>query len=161
MPKNILFSFFMLVLVLTLHINVYSQQCELTASNINFESANSLTFDVFIKNTGTSSLVYSHGSLAWTFDTAILNGGTPTFSLVPGFSDFAASAYPPSALITSPNILRTSSNLPGSNGVIQAGENLRLYRFRLQTSAYFISITKLLYNMEKFGYTLYKNIYLG
>ncbi|MDZ7624262.1 MAG: hypothetical protein U5J96_07450 [Ignavibacteriaceae bacterium] len=52
----------------------------------------------------------------WTYDTAILNGGTPTFSLVPGFSDFAASAYPPSALITSPNILRTSSNLPGSNG---------------------------------------------
>ena len=107
----------------------------MTASNINFESANSLTFDVFIKNTGTSSLVYSHGSFAWTFDTAILNGGTPTFSLVPGFSDFVASAYPPSALITSPNILRTSSNLPGSNGVIQAGENLRLYRFRLQTSA--------------------------
>ena len=135
MPKNILFSFFVLVMFFTLNVNLFSQQCELTVTNINFESTNSLTFDVFVKNTGTSSVVYSHGSLAWTYDIAILNGGTPTFSLVPGFSDFTASAYPPSALITSPNILRTSSNLPGSNGVIQAGESLRLYRFRLQTSA--------------------------
>ncbi|HSW56294.1 MAG TPA: T9SS type A sorting domain-containing protein [Ignavibacteriaceae bacterium] len=135
MPKNILFSFFVLVMFFTLNVNLFSQQCELTVTNINFESTNSLTFDVFVENTGSSSMVYSHGSLVWTYDTAILNGGTPTFSLVPGFSDFAASAYPPSALITSPNILRTSSNLPGSNGVIQAGENLRLYRFRLQTSA--------------------------
>jgi hypothetical protein len=53
---------------------------------------------------------------------------------VPGFSDLPANAYPPSALITSPNILRTSSNMPGSNGVIYAGQKLRLYRFRLQTS---------------------------
>ncbi len=135
MPKNILFSFFVLVMFFTLNVNLFSQQCELTVTNINFESTNSLTFDVFVENTGSSSMVYSHGSLVWTYDTAILNGGTPTFSLVPGFSDFAASAYPPSALITSPNILRTSSNLPGSNGVIQAGESLRLYRFRLQTSA--------------------------
>jgi hypothetical protein len=135
MPKYFLFSFFVLLILTTLQINIYSQQCELKVSNINFESVNSLTFDVFVKNAGTSSLDYSHGSFAWTFDTAILNGGTATFSLVPGFSDFAASAYPPSALITSPNILRTSSNLPGSNGVIQAGESLRLYRFRLQTSA--------------------------
>ena len=125
MLKNTLFSFFVLILVLTLQLEVYSQQCELTAANVSFESANSLTFDVFIKNTGISNLTYSHGSFAWTYDTSILNGGTPTFSLVPGFSDFAASAYPPSALITNPDILRTSSNLPGSNGVIQAGENLR------------------------------------
>ena len=135
MHKFILRSLFMLVLVTALHFNLYSQQCELTVANINFESANSLTFDAFVKNTGISSLTYSHGSLSWTYDTAILNGGTATFSLIPGFSDFAASAYPPSALITSPNILRTSSNLPGSNGTIQAAENLRLYRFRLQTSA--------------------------
>ena len=135
MYNFILRSLFMLVLVTALHFDLYSQQCELTVANINFESANSLTFDAFVKNTGISNLTYSHGSLSWTYDTAILNGGTATFSLVPGFSDFAAGAYPPSALITSPNILRTSSNMPGSNGVIQAGQSLRLYRFRLQTSA--------------------------
>ena len=135
MLKNILFSFFALMLVVVLNVNIFSQQCEVSVANIDFESANSLTFDVYIENTGTSSFTYSHGSLAWTYDTAILNGGIATFSLVPGFSDFAAGAYPPSALITNPNVLRTSSNLPGLNGVIQAGQSLRLYRFRLQTSA--------------------------
>ncbi|MBK9099340.1 MAG: T9SS type A sorting domain-containing protein [bacterium] len=134
MPKHIL-SLFMIVIFFAGSFNLFSQQSEVSVTNINFESTNSLTFDVFVKNTGLSSVIYSHGSFAWTYDPAFLNGGTPTFSLVPGFSDFAASAYPPSALITSPNILRTSSNIPGSNGVIQAGQSLRLYRFRLQTSA--------------------------
>ncbi|MBT8380856.1 MAG: T9SS type A sorting domain-containing protein [Ignavibacteria bacterium] len=133
MLKNTLF--FSLALIFIFSVNLNSQQCEVITKNINFETANSLTFDVYIKNTGTSSFVYSHGSLAWTYDTAILNGGTPTFSLVAGYSDFPIDAYPPSALLTGPNILRTSSNMPGSNGVVQADESLLLYRFRLQTTA--------------------------
>ncbi len=135
MLKNTLFSLITLAMIFAFGVNLYSQQCEISVADINYESANSLTFDVLIKNTGTSNFVFSNGSLAWTYDTAILNGGTASFSLVPGYSDFPASAYPPSALITSPNILRTSSNLPGSNGVLNAGQSLRLYRFRLQTSA--------------------------
>ncbi len=158
MPKNILLSFFTLMLVVALNVNLFSQQCEVSVANIDFESANSLTFDVLIENTGTSSFTYSHGSLAWTYDTAILNGGTASFSLVPGFSDFAASAFPPSALITSPNILRTSSNMPGSNGVIQAGESLRIYRFRLQTSA--VSFSSDFFNVAwKNSVTPYTRIY--
>jgi len=135
MLKNTLFLIFALTLVLAFNANLHSQQCEVITNNINFESDNSLTFDVVIKNSGTSSFVYSNGSFAWTYDTAILNGGTPTFSLVPGYSDFPSDAYPPSALVTGPNILRTSSNIPGSNGVIEVDERLLLYRFRLQTTA--------------------------
>ena len=134
MKKNTFLSTFVLLLVLMVQLNIYSQQCELAVANITFESANSLTFDVFITNTGIADFDFSNGSLAWTYDTAILNGGTATFSLVPGFSDFPVNANPPSALITSPNILRTSSNLPGSNGVIQADETLLFHRLRLQTS---------------------------
>ena len=135
MLKNTLFLIFALTMVLAFNANLHSQQCEVITNNIIFESDNSLTFDVVIKNTDVSSFVYSHGSFAWTYDTAILNGGTATFTLVPGYSDFPADAYPPSALITDPNILRTSSNMPGSNGVIEPDEGLQLYRFRLQTSA--------------------------
>ena len=131
--------FFVPLLVLMLFIfnsmNIYSQQCEVSVSNIIFESANSLTFDVYVKNTSASSWVYSHGSLAWTYDASFLNSGTPTFSIVPGYSSFPSGAQPPSALLTSPNILRTSSNMPGANGVVPPGQNLRLQRFRLQTSA--------------------------
>jgi len=135
MLKSTFSSIVVLMMIFVFNANLHSQQCEVITNNIVFESDNSLTFDVYLNNTGTSSFTYSHGSFVWTYDTAILNGGTPTFSLVPGYSDFSTGAYPPSALITSPNILRTSSNMPGSNGVIPAGESLRLYRFRLQTSA--------------------------
>jgi len=135
MKKNTICLTFVLLLVLMLRPNIYSQQCSLSLANITFESANSLTFDVLITNTGTTDFNFSNGSFAWTYDTSILNGGTASFSLVPGFSDFLSSANPPSALITAPNILRTSSNLPGSNGLIQVNQTLLFYRFRLETSA--------------------------
>ncbi|QQS35326.1 MAG: T9SS type A sorting domain-containing protein [Ignavibacteriales bacterium] len=127
--------FFVLMLIGLGNIRVFSQQCEVSVSNIIFESSNSLTFDVYVKNNGATSWTYSHGSMAWTYDPSFLNSGTPTFSIVPGYSSFPTGAQPPSALITSPNILRTSSNMPGSNGVVPPGQNLRLQRFRLQTSA--------------------------
>ena len=161
MLKNILTTFFTIVLFLVLSVASYSQQCELSVANIEFESANSLTFDVFVKNAGTTSFTYSHGNYAWTYDTSILNGGTPTFTLVPGFSELTANAYPPSALITNPNILRTSSNMPGSNGVITAGQNLRLYRFRLQTSAASFASENFNINLEENSYTIHKNLQLG
>jgi hypothetical protein len=126
---------FLTFLFLAFSFAVYAQECEITVQNVTFEASNSMTFDVFLKNTGGSPLTYSHGSYAWTYDVSLLNGGTPAFTLIPGFSDFPAEAHPPSALITSPNILRTSSNMPGSNGAIAPDQSLRLYRFRLQTSA--------------------------
>ncbi|HRP94496.1 MAG TPA: hypothetical protein PLH53_16500, partial [Ignavibacteriaceae bacterium] len=135
MKKITFFSLFVLTFFVTLSVNIHSQQCKIITKNIMFESSNSLTFDVYLQNDGVSSWVYSHGSLAWNYDPAFLNGGTPTFTLVPGYGSFPSTANPPSALITSPNILRTSSNLPGSNGVIPAGQSLRLQRFRLQTSS--------------------------
>ncbi|MDP2366167.1 MAG: hypothetical protein Q8M94_20640, partial [Ignavibacteria bacterium] len=125
-----------------------SQQCEVRVTDVTFESSNSLTFNVYLKNVGTSNFIYSHGSYAWTIDPAFLNGGTPTFSLVAGFSDFSLGAYPPSALFTAPNIIRTSSNMPGSNSTILPGQILRLYRFRLQTSASSFNSTQFNYSWK-------------
>jgi hypothetical protein len=135
MKRNPILALLVLVYFTSLNINLYSQQCEIITKNIVFESSNSITFDVYVKNTGVSNIVYSHSSLAWNYDPSFLNGGTPTFTMVDGYSEFSTNAQPPSALITSPNILRTSSNLPGSNGTILSGQSLRLQRFRLQTSA--------------------------
>ncbi len=135
MRKSTLFFFSFFVLLIFTGSNIYSQQCKVITNNINFESANSLTFDVVIENTGTADWIYSNGAFAWTINPSFLNGGAPTFTLVPGYSDFQSGAYPLSVLLTNPNILRTSSNMPGSNGMIQPGQSLRLYRFRLQTSA--------------------------
>ena len=133
MSQKVLFT--ISALIIAFSVSLYSQQCKVIANNIQFESDNSLTFDVNLKNTGTSNWIFSNAAFVWTLNTDFLNGGTPTFSLVPGYSDFPAGAYPPSALITQPNIIRTSSNMPGSNGVIMPEQSMRLYRFRLQTSA--------------------------
>jgi hypothetical protein len=135
MKKQLSFSSLLITFIVLMTVSLKAQQFEVITSNYIFETPNSLTFDVSIKNTGLSNVTYSHGAVAWTYDMGFLNGGVASFSLVPGFSDFPTGAHPPSALITSPNILRTSSNMPGANGVIQPGENLRLYRFRFQTSA--------------------------
>ena len=135
MHKNTFSHILVLFLIFFLSVNLYSQQSKIITTNINFESANSLTFDVVIKNNGALNLTYSNSALVWNLNPAFLNGGTAAFSLVPGYSDFQSGAYPPSALVTNSNILRTSSNMPGSNGTILPGQSLRLYRFRLQTSA--------------------------
>uniref|UniRef100_A0A832DJG4 T9SS type A sorting domain-containing protein n=1 Tax=Ignavibacterium album TaxID=591197 RepID=A0A832DJG4_9BACT len=113
----------------------FAQQLKLIVSNIKFESSNSLTFDVYLQNIGSSPFTFSNAAFVWNYDPAFLNGGTASFSLESGYSDFPSSALPPSALLTTSNIIRTSSNLPGSNGVIAAGESKRISRFRFQTSA--------------------------
>ncbi|MEJ5263661.1 MAG: hypothetical protein WHT45_13330, partial [Ignavibacterium sp.] len=110
--------FLVLSLILVSTSISFSQQLKLIVSNIKFESSNSLTFDVYVHNTGSSAFTFSNAALVWNYDPAFLNGGNATFSLVTDYTDFPTSALPPSALLTSSNIIRTSSNLPGSNGVI-------------------------------------------
>jgi len=112
-----------------------AQQLRLIVSNITFETSNSLTFDVYLQNTGTSNITYSNAAFVWNYDPIFLNGGTAQFSLVTDYSEFPSTAFPPSALITGSDIIRTSSNLPGSNGVILPGEGKRISRFRFQTTA--------------------------
>ncbi|MGQ9642970.1 MAG: hypothetical protein ACUVT3_03830, partial [Ignavibacterium sp.] len=129
-------SFILVLFLLIIPVSIsFAQQLKLIVSNIKFESSNSLTFDVYLQNTGSSSFTFSNAALVWNYDPAFLNGGTASFSLETGYTDFPSSALPPSALLTSANIIRTSSNLPGSNGEIAAGESKRITRFRLQTSA--------------------------
>uniref|UniRef100_UPI0025C34AEE hypothetical protein n=1 Tax=Ignavibacterium sp. TaxID=2651167 RepID=UPI0025C34AEE len=128
--------FFLFLFLFTINLSTsFSQQLRLIVSNITFESANSLTFDVYLQNSGTSSITYSNAAFVWNYDPAFLNGGSALFSLVTDYSDFPTSALPPSALLTGSDIIRTSSNLPGSNGTILPGEGKRISRFRFQTTA--------------------------
>lgn len=135
MKKLFFFLSVILFILFISPVNLNAQQIELKATNIRFESSNSLTFDVYIHNKGTTSVSFSNAALVWTYDPAFLNGGNLSFTLVSGYNDFPSSASPPSTLITTPNIIRTSSNMPGSNGDILPGEQKRLSRFRFQTSA--------------------------
>ena len=135
MKKITVYSFLLLFLLTGFNTVLYSQQGKVTVENINFESPNSMTFDVMVENTGASEWIYSNGTFVLNLNPAFLNGGSASFSLIPGYSNFPSGAFPPSALISNSYTLRTSANLPGSNGNILPGQKLRLYKFRLQTSA--------------------------
>ncbi len=132
--KNKLLILFLILFSISVS-NVYSQQLKLIVSNITFESSNSLTFDVYLQNNGSTNITFSNAAFVWNYDPSFLNGGSALFSLVTEYSEFPSSALPPSALLTGSNIIRTSSNLPGSNGTILPGEGKRISRFRFQTTA--------------------------
>ncbi|MEP0862403.1 MAG: hypothetical protein HRF52_13285, partial [Ignavibacterium sp.] len=132
--KNNLLVFILLLFSISIS-TAFSQQLKLIVSNISFESSNSLTFDVYIQNTGATSVTYSNAAFVWNYDPAFLNGGNALFSLITDYSEFPSTALPPSALLTGSNIIRTSSNLPGANGTILPGEGKRISRFRFQTTA--------------------------
>ncbi|BDQ02184.1 T9SS type A sorting domain-containing protein [Ignavibacterium sp.] len=155
--KNNLFVFILLLFSISIS-TAFSQQLKLIVSNISFESSNSLTFDVYIQNTGATSVTYSNAAFVWNYDPAFLNGGNALFSLITDYSDFPSTALPPSALLTGSNIIRTSSNLPGANGTILPGEGKRISRFRFQTTA--SSFTGSYFNLTwKNSITPYTRVY--
>jgi hypothetical protein len=124
-----------ILFIIAFRINSYSQSVQIIVVNLEQDSANSLIFDAYIKNNGITSWQYSKATYAWTYNTSILNGGTAGFSVVPGFCELPVGFQPPSALITNPNIIRTSSNLDGVGPTLAPGDSLRVSRFRLRTSA--------------------------
>ena len=135
MKKLTGYFFILTILFLSFTTVSNSQQCKVIVDNINFESSNSLTFDVLLKNTGASDWIFSNGTFVLDANPLFFNGGTPTFSLINGYSDFPSGANPPSAIISNSYVLRTTANLPGSNGVIHPDQTMRYNRFRVQTSS--------------------------
>jgi hypothetical protein len=137
MKRKIIDSFLGLLIMLLISANSYSQTVELISSNLQIVTANSLTFDFYVKNTSASDWTYSGGQYKWTFNNAILNSGTLTWSMVPGSSEFTGGL--PGSVITggtAPNLyLRTTAPTPGANFIIPANTSKRFGTFKIQTSA--------------------------
>jgi len=116
-----------------------SQSVEVSAENLVIESANSLTFDCYIKNSGATAWQYMNGTYVWNFYNAVLNGGTGSIAIVGGSSQLLVGYQPPTVAITgtAPNmIIRTSSNSNGTSGnTLNPNDRVRVATFRLSTSA--------------------------
>ncbi|MBI2416881.1 MAG: T9SS type A sorting domain-containing protein [Ignavibacteriales bacterium] len=138
MNKLVLFLLVSLFGVNLLFAQLPTATCRL--ANVRVDSVNSITFEVYFKNTTTSDTIrYSGGQYHLDFNKEILNGGTGTYSLVASGLPASFALKNPSVFIGStPGQLRTASNnLPGAgNGYkIFAGQEVLIFKGKLATSA--------------------------
>lgn len=122
---------------------LYSQSCEVTLRNDSLEDAYNLVVDIYVKSTS-GTFYYSSGQYKINFNkTAILNGGTITGSIVPGFSDLTnASQIPTTVNATASTYWRIPAEAnPTSQAscsqISSAGTGTRICRVRLTNTAQF------------------------
>jgi Dockerin type I domain len=143
-----LFYFFLFISIFTC-VKVSSSQTptyELTVKNIDFTEGcgywNSIDFDIYIMNTGSTPLEYDAGQYFIAFNPAIANGGNLTYEIID--SDLPANLRPRNPSIgTAQNppatLLRLASNpipLPGAGYIISASfPGTKICRMRLKTSS--------------------------
>ena len=78
----------------------FSQSCEITLRNDLLIDANNLIVDIYVRSTS-GTFYYSSGQYKVTYNKAsILNGGTITGSIVPGYSELTNTAQIPTTVNT-------------------------------------------------------------
>ena len=134
---------FALLLILT-GINAYSQTCDVTLRNDSLIDANNLIVDIYVKATS-GTFYYSWGQYKISFNgSALLNGGTITGSIVPGYSDLTNSSQLPASIIVAPTPTSwraTSGSIPTDqvlcSQISATGYGTRICRVKLTNTATF------------------------
>jgi predicted secreted protein len=103
-------------------------------------------FDIYLKRTGTVPLEVANTQIGLNFNGAIVNGGTLSFALVSGTSEFVAAQVPTSFFVDVPSsIFRISAKAnPGAGGgtvISTSGNGTRFGRFRVTNSVSFGAVT--------------------
>lgn len=110
----------------------------LTATNFANTTSNSFEFDIYIKHLPTVNdpvFNLSKGQYMFNFNPAFANGGTLTYSVVPGTTQLNT---PPQFPVIFENQLRvTSALLSGTNIISTTGDGTRIARMRLTTTTSF------------------------
>ncbi|MEO8447576.1 MAG: hypothetical protein ABI528_08780, partial [bacterium] len=112
----------------------------LNAANFVLTNPNSLEFDIYLKHTnaGSSNLVLLNAQYIFKCNPAYANGGTLSFSFVPGSSDLPTASQP-----RSPNVMKDELRL-ACNGpvlisnapvILATGSGTRIMRMKLTTTA--------------------------
>ena len=111
----------------------------MTLSNGELINANTYEFDIFVKSRGSDFQLTSY-QCAFGFNQNLINGGTLTFSYIPGSSHF--SAIPPEIGIGINNLdglfELTFASLPGAENV--SATELKVGRFSLTNTVNFSSV---------------------
>jgi len=111
----------------------------LNATNFVLTNPNSLEFDIYIKHTnpGSTSLVLLNAQYFFKFDPAYANGGTLSFSFVPGSSDLPTASQPRSPNVKNDELrLACNAPFPISNApvILSSGSGTRIMRMKLTTT---------------------------
>jgi hypothetical protein len=154
----LMYKFFFLLcpaLIFGINLNAQTPTYKLYFTNEAQTSPNEYEFDVYLLRTGATALEMATIQFGLGFDTSILNGGTPTASIVSGTSDFSMNFQPTNVQVGGPNYLVNTvtyryfncaaRSAPGAgNGIfisdVTAGcvaPGMRLSRFRLTNSVPF------------------------
>ena len=141
-------KFVLLFLVLVGVISSYAQTptYEYRLMNDKQVSSTVYEFDVYLKRTGSTTLEVANTQLGLNYNSAVVNGGTLTFSIVSGMSEFLSSQIPTSFTVDATNnILRVGprTNPGAGNGTIisNTGNGTRLGRFRVTNSVSFNTVS--------------------
>lgn len=113
----------------------------LRVMNTQRPAANQVEFDVWLKNTTSpgpeANIEYAGGQFHFSFNKAVLNGGTGTLTIVSSGMGTLAPKNPTVVTTTTPGQLRTAAPTPpgaGSGLVIPTGDSVKVATFRLTTS---------------------------
>jgi Secretion system C-terminal sorting domain len=142
-------AFFAVLFLSILFLNSsYSQTYTLEVRNmtLNNPTDNILEFDIYITRTGAIPFDYAAGRFNFYFNPLIANGGTLTYSFVPGFSDLPVTLQPFGPSIVADRLNMTINSFPGSgNGFLisNISPGTRVCRMRLETSAPVFNINPL------------------
>jgi len=137
MKKSITTFLFLSVFFITFKFG-YSQTYSLTARNmqLNNPTDNALEFDIYILRTGATPLDYAAGRYNFYFNPLIANGGTLTYSIIPGSSALPVAYQPFGPSITGDRLNMIINPFPGSGFIISnIAPGTKVCRVKLETSA--------------------------
>ena len=124
-------------------IGAYSQTCDVTLRNDSLIDANNLIVDIYIKATSVP-FYYSSGQFKVTFNKAsLLNGGSISGSIVPGYSDLTNSSQIPTNVITTGSTYWRITAEPNPNTqaacsqISNSGNGTRICRVKLTNTSAF------------------------
>ncbi|MBI2419246.1 MAG: T9SS type A sorting domain-containing protein [Ignavibacteriales bacterium] len=105
----------------------------------NLDSANVLTFSVYLKSTHTTAFEFNGGQYHFDFKKAVLSGGTGTLSILSsGLPTALQPKNPTVTTTTTPGQLRLAANTPpgpGAGITLQPGDSVLIVKLKLRTTA--------------------------
>ncbi|MBK8549932.1 MAG: T9SS type A sorting domain-containing protein [Ignavibacteria bacterium] len=133
----------LLIFIFSLYISLFSNitfsqvpTYTLTATNFNRSAPDSLTFEIYLFQTGSTQFEYPAGQYFFKFNPLIANGGTLRYRIIG--TGLPSAAVPQNASISN-NELRLASNLPVPQGaapiISNTGKGTLIVRMSLKTTA--------------------------
>ena len=174
MKKQTMHIMLLLAVMLSIRTIAQAPTYEARLMNDALSAPNQYEFDIYIKRTGAISYEAYGIQHCLIFDNAVLNGGTPTFTYIPGTSQMSASQEPTNptnvvSIVGDKRVIKMAGRIPSGPGtgtiISDAGNGTRFGRFRLTTTASSFTANPanfaFNFNQTLYGYATKYQAYVG